>query len=29
MSSVIIPKEHLTAFQRWEMASFDADEEAV
>jgi flagellar assembly protein FliH len=29
MSSVIIPKERLTAFQRWEMASFDAQEEAV
>jgi flagellar assembly protein FliH len=29
MSSVIIPKEHLTAFQRWEMASFDANEEDV
>jgi len=29
MSSVIIPKEHLTAFQRWEMASFDAHEEDV
>ncbi|MDZ4200621.1 MAG: flagellar assembly protein FliH [Gallionella sp.] len=23
MSSVIIPKEHLTAFERWELASFD------
>jgi len=28
MSSVIIPKEHLTAYQRWEMASFDLDETA-
>ena len=26
MSSVIIPKEKLTAYQRWEMASFDQDE---
>jgi flagellar assembly protein FliH len=26
MSSVIIPKERLTAYQRWEMASFDMDE---
>lgn len=26
MSSVIIPKERLTAYQRWEMASFDLDE---
>lgn len=28
MSSVIIPKEKLTAYQRWEMASFDQDEAA-
>jgi flagellar assembly protein FliH len=27
MSSVIIPKERLTAYQRWEMASFDLEEE--
>ena len=26
MSSIIIPKERLTAYQRWEMASFDMDE---
>jgi flagellar assembly protein FliH len=26
LSSVIIPKERLTAYQRWEMASFDLDE---
>jgi len=26
LSSVIIPKERLTAYQRWEMASFDMDE---
>ncbi len=26
MSSVIIPKEKLTAYQRWEMASFDQEE---
>ncbi|MGA7180236.1 MAG: flagellar assembly protein FliH [Thiobacillaceae bacterium] len=26
MSSIIIPKERLTAYQRWEMASFDTDE---
>lgn len=27
MSSVLIPKEELTAFQRWELASFDAPAE--
>jgi flagellar assembly protein FliH len=26
LSSVIIPKEQLTAYQRWEMASFDMDD---
>jgi flagellar assembly protein FliH len=26
LSSIIIPKERLTAYQRWEMASFDMDE---
>jgi flagellar assembly protein FliH len=26
LSSVIIPKEQLTAYQRWEMASFDIDD---